>query len=79
MQKVNVTTVDDVKISRWRWWSNWIDVCVVEFNYQGYLLQMAVSRTNSKKFKLVAFKAGYNMANCGARVGDLTQMRGEKQ
>lgn len=28
--KVAVLTVDDVKIRRWHWWSNWIDVAVFD-------------------------------------------------
>lgn len=61
--RIDVTTIDDVTISRWRWWSNWIDICVFEYQGGSYLVQMKISRTNSKWFKTVriggAFKCLY--------------------
>lgn len=75
--KVDVLTVEDVKIERLRWWSNWIDVSIFSFGGQGYLLQMKISRHNSKKFKCVPFRKRYTFEAAYAsmgEVGDLTQM-----
>ena len=77
--KVAVLTVEDVKINRWRWWSNWIDVAVFNFTGTGHLLQMRVSRTNAKQFRCRRF-AGISStpyANT-LEVGDLVQMRGKQ-
>jgi hypothetical protein len=80
MNKVDVLQVADVSIGRFSWWSNWIDVCVFDWSGYGYLLQMRVSRTNSKKFKATPFKQVFSMMahprTCD--VGNLTQM-GAKQ
>lgn len=73
--KVDVLTVSDVEIKKWRWWSNWIDVAAFNYGGDGYLLQMKVSRTNSKKFRAVAYKAIYNLVHASINeAGDLTQM-----
>lgn len=73
--KVDVLTVNEISIPEWRWWSNWIDVAVFNFGGGGYLLQMKVSRRNSKRFKAVALKAAHNAAHATiAEAGDLLQM-----
>jgi hypothetical protein len=73
--KVDVLTINEIGIPKWRWWSNWVDVAVFNFGGDGYLLQMKVSRRNSKQFKAVAFKAAYNVAHATtADVGNLLQM-----
>lgn len=58
-----VLTCDDerVKFRWWCWWSDWIDVATYSHGYNGYLLQMSISRTNVKKFrssKLSRFSGG---------------------
>lgn len=74
--KVNVITVADVKIKKWCWWSNWIDICVFQYGYAGYLLQMRVSRNNAKQFKQRQFASTLSSANCSVLdAGDLTQMK----
>ena len=54
--KVDVITVDDeaVKIAKWRWWSNWIDIAISDYDSRPWLIQMSVSRANAKRFKAVS-------------------------
>lgn len=76
--KVEVLTLEDVSIKRWRWWSNWIDVAVFSHGYQGFLLQMKVSRRNAKSFRARRLNGGPNLASVDAvQVGDLVQMGGQ--
>lgn len=76
--KVEVLTVNDVTFRPWRWWSNWVDVCVFDWASEGYLLQMRVGRNNAKAFKCHAFKslAGIAHPHSGS-VGNLTQSKKE--
>ncbi len=78
--KVNVLQSSDISFKKWRWWSDWVDVCVFTGAYSdGYILQMKVSRSNSKRFKCVKFK-GLLGIHCPSinDSGDLMQMsRGE--
>ena len=75
--KVDVVTVEDVKISKFHWWSKWIDICVFNYGGCGYLLQMKVSRTNRKKFTISAMKRLFSVAEASANeAGPLTQMKG---
>ncbi len=77
--KVDVLVFDDVEISRYRWWSKWIDIAVFDYGSYGYLLQMKVSRNNSKKFKCIGYKAISNMAHASIHeAGDLSQMDGKE-
>lgn len=79
MAKVDVITCDEAEFGKWRWWSNWVDVAVYDYGYDGYLLQMRVSRTNKKKFRSVALSGSYiNKANI-KQTGNLTQMTKEQQ
>lgn len=73
--KVEVLTVDQVRIKPWRWWSDWIDVCVFSYVGVGYLLQMRVSRTNAKQFTTRGMRAliGFTYAT-PSDAGDLIQM-----
>lgn len=75
MMKVEVLTVMDVDIKSWKWWTDWIDVSVFNYGDTGYLLQMKVSRNNSKKFRATQFKTRTGIAhpNC-AEVGDIMPM-----
>lgn len=73
--KVEVLTVDQVKIRPWRWWSNWIDVCVFGYAGVGYVLQMRVSRTNAKQFAHRGMRSAFGVAYASERdAGDLVQM-----
>ena len=73
--KVDVITVADIQIKPWRWWSNWVDVCVFDYINCGYLLQMRVSRTNLKSFKVIPFKSIFKFAHPNIHcVGELNQM-----
>ena len=67
--KVKVLTVDDVEIKNWHWWSDWIDIAVFNYASNGYLLQMKVSRNNSKKFKTTSFKSRFGFAH--ASIGEI--------
>lgn len=77
--KVDVITVADATFkSRWRWWSNWIDVALFNHESLPWLVQMRVSRTNCKEFRSVCitghcFSFRYATVN---EIGDLTQMNG---
>lgn len=73
--KVDVIQAHETTFKRFHWWSDWYDIAVFDCDYEGYLLQMKVSRSNSKKFrsrKLSGFKSyKHVMQN---QIGDLTQM-----
>ena len=74
--KVNVLTIEDISIGRFRWWSNWIDVAVFTHSLKGQLLQMKVSRTNAKKFRTIKLGSPLKFWSwvSALEVGDLTQM-----
>ncbi len=78
MNKVNVTTVADVTIKRFRWWSDWIDICVFNYGGYGYLLQMKVSKKNRKTFRTASL-SGINGHALAGEAGDLTQMRNNNE
>jgi hypothetical protein len=74
--KVEVLTVEQVKISRWKWWSNWIDIAVFNYECRPYLIQMRISRTNAKSFRCVSTVGiFYRQCSC-LEIGNLTQMKG---
>jgi hypothetical protein len=73
--KVNVLQMTEVKFKRWRWWSDWIDIAVFNYNVVPWLVQMKISRTNRKAFRVTSM-IGLNTirsATC-SDIGDLTQM-----
>ncbi len=72
--KVNVITVEDVKIGRWSWFSKWIDVAVFDYGFRPFLLQMRISRTNAKSFRVVSMTG--NLMAYAKEIGDLIQMKG---
>jgi hypothetical protein len=74
--KVDVITVDQATFKRWKWWSNWVDVAVFDYNCAPYLLQMRVSRLNKKDFNAMRITGSfvYRQATC-REIGDLVQMR----
>ncbi len=74
--KVNVITVEDVKIGRWSWFSKWIDVAVFDYEYRPFLLQMRISRTNAKSFRTVSMTGLLSRQVYVKDIGDLTQMKG---
>jgi hypothetical protein len=74
--KVNVITVEDVKIGRWSWFSKWIDVAVFDYQYRPFLLQMRISRANAKSFRVVSMTGWFCREACAKDIGDLTQMKG---
>ncbi len=77
--KVDVLQVKDVGISRWRWWSNWIDIAIYDYECRPWLMQMRVSRTNRKQFKSVCISGkSYKQVQL-LMVGDLTQMSREAE
>jgi len=67
--KIDILTLEDVKIGKFNWFSKWIDIAVYEYGYSSYLLQMRISRTNAKSFRCRNI-AETSMAN----IGNLTQM-----
>lgn len=74
--KVDVLTELDVKFKRYRFWSNWVDVCVYHHNCLTYLLQMRVSRINDKRFRAVKVSRMFSVTGPDLRqIGDLTQMK----
>lgn len=75
MSKVNVLTVEDAKIKRWRWWSNWVDVAVIDYAGDSYLVQMKISRTNAKAFRCRKTTGRFTVVGVSSSaIGDLTQM-----
>lgn len=78
--KVEVLTVEQVRIKQWRWWSNWIDICTFSYGHTGYLLQMRISRTNAKQFAHRRMLSRVGVAEVNAHeAGDLTQMGSRTQ
>ena len=73
MNKVDVLTSKDVTFKKYRWWSDWVDIAVLNHSYTGYLLQMKVSRTNAKKFNAIPMEGYVAYANI-SQAGDLVQM-----
>lgn len=77
--KVDVLTAEKADIKKWHWWSSWIDIAIMGYGYDGYLVQMKVSRTNAKKFKLRNL-SGIGSAKVEAhQVGNLIQMEGSSE
>lgn len=79
--KVNVLTIDDVKIGKFSWWSKWIDIAVYNYGSNSYLIQMGISRTNKKKFRSVKLTGSNPLqmhTTTAGEVGDLTQMNSRK-
>ena len=54
--KVEVLQAKDITFRKLRYWSDWVDIAVFNFAGYGHLLQMKVSRRNSKKFRSVPYK-----------------------
>lgn len=75
--KVDVLTVADVTIKKWRWWSDWVDVAVFDYSSRPYLLQMKISRTNAKKFRPVCMTGYWYRQSTTGAIGNLTQMNSE--
>ncbi len=73
--KVDVITINDISLPRFRCWSNWIDVAVFNYGGTGHLLQMSVNRRNAKRFRAIPFKTWVNTAYASIETtGDLKQM-----
>jgi hypothetical protein len=74
--KVEVLQVEQAKFSKYRWWSNWVDIAVYDYECTPFLLQMSVNKFNKKRFRSVrmtgTFK--YRQASCSA-IGDLLPMK----
>lgn len=73
--KVNVIQLQDATFRKWRWWSNWIDVAVFDYEYRPYLLQMRVSRANGKQFNAICMAGFIYRQASSSTIGDLTQMK----
>jgi hypothetical protein len=58
MNKVNVLQVDEVKIRWFSWYSAWVDICLFNHGHCSYLLQMRISRTNRKIFRVATLGKG---------------------
>ena len=77
--KVNVISLEDIEFSRFRFWSNWIDIAVIYFNSQPFLVQMKVNRFNGKSFKAVCMTGfSYKQATPND-IGDLLPMQALKE
>lgn len=72
--KVSVLTVDDVVIKNWRWWSDWVDIAIFDYESRPWLVQMSVSRTNAKKFKAISVTGRIYKQTTAQVIGDLVQM-----
>lgn len=80
--KVDVIQIEQATFKKFAWWSNWIDISIIDAEHNCYLLQMKLSRTNKKKFKLIGISkpmAPFSFIWFGTnQVGDLTQMKSDK-
>lgn len=47
---VPLIQADEAKFRRFRFWSDWSDLCVFQSGFTSYLLQMRVNRFNRKDF-----------------------------
>ena len=73
--KVDVLQVSEAKFrTRFSWWSLWIDIAVFDYECEPHLIQMKVSRTNSKKFKTMSTTGFLYRQAKVSEVGNLTQM-----
>ena len=80
--KVDVVQIGELKLGRFRHWSNWIDVAVFNYGTCGYLLQMRVSIWNKKQFRTAPFKTRNFFDSAQAvtnDVKDLVQMEGDRE
>ena len=76
--KVNVSTLADATFLGWSWWSNWIDIAIFDYQFQPFLVQMSISRTNAKKFRSVCLTGRYSYRQATTHeIGNLTQMNEE--
>lgn len=76
--KVDVITVSDVAFRPWRWWSNWVDIAVFDFDYCPWLIQMRVGRNNVKRFRSVRLTGFWYRQATIREVGSLVQMKKEQ-
>lgn len=73
--KVDVIQVEEAKFKRLRWWSNWVDVAVFNYDCKPFLLQMRISRTNKKQFSAVCMTGKFLYRQSTVQeIGDLTPM-----
>lgn len=74
--KVDVLQVQDVKFnSGFSWWSDWVDICIYDYENTPFLLQMSVSRTNKKKFISTRISGTFTYRQVrSSTIGDLVQM-----
>ncbi len=73
---VAVMQLDDAVFkNRFRWWSNWVDVAVYDYQSTPFLLQMRINRLNGKSFKSICMsgKFIYRQTRCCV-IGDLIPM-----
>ena len=76
MKQVSVLTIEDVEIKRWRWYSNWIDIAVFDYQSRPWLVQMRVSRMNGKQFRSISITGIWYKQTTAAQIGDLVQLPG---
>ena len=76
--KINVLQVEDAVFPSFNYWSNWVDICVYDYEFTPFLLQMSINRFNKKKFRSVRMTGTFarRQASC-ATIGDLMPSRGE--
>lgn len=77
--KVDVIQAEESTFkSKLCWWSNWIDIAIVDISCEPFLIQMSVSRTNKKKFRnsKVTGCLLYKQVPASA-IGDLKTMKSE--
>lgn len=80
--KVDVIQASECNFGKLSWWSNWIDIAVVNHSSVALLVQMKVSRTNAKKFKCTAIAPEAIGGRIGVHcsdIGDLMPMKKEQQ
>lgn len=74
--KVDVLQVKDAKFNTgFNWWSDWVDICIYDYESTPFLLQMSVSRTNKKKFRSTRISGTFAHRQVNSStIGDLIQM-----
>ena len=77
--KVDVLQVAEATFPRFAWWSNWIDICLYDYEHRPYLLQMRVNRRNAKQFRNRCISGLIYRQVGTSTVGDLMPMTNNRE
>jgi hypothetical protein len=70
--QIDVIQAKDLEFKRFRFWSTWFDIAVLDLGNTPYLLQMRVSRCNGKRFRSIPIVSRFKTLY--GSIESLTQM-----